>query len=510
MMRFPLLTRRGSDAPPNPGCGAFSVAGWAPPRVAVQRRLEALRGDGLSKWAAAFSLVFSLALGLALPARLDGQQPGPEVLSLDTVVERALGSNPGFQAQRERLVEVGGGITEAKADALPQISLRSGWNSSRNPSLLNSADFQDIIDQFPGGSFEPQRQTLYEVGADLTQPLFTWGKVGAALDLARSAVEITEAQIGTAQLDLAAEAAESYYRLLAARRALETLEIQGRLRTEVLAAVEARFELGDATRLDLLRARSGVAEVAPLVASTRGDVAVAESRLRRALGLEPGSTLEVRSDDRELAPVPSLDALLELAERRRPELADLALQGEALGHRVRVTRAEGRPQLELNGAYGRTARLPENLDDPLFRDWRISIDLRWELFDGGRRKGQVAQLESQRRQLSWQREELQNGVRLEVEEALAGYGAARARWQAAGAAADVAREASWVARESYDLGVALQTEWLEAQRDETTAELELVQAYYDACIEWTRMQRALGLLPSAAWSPPLDGGEGAS
>ena len=122
------------------------------------------------------------------------------------------------------LGQVEGGIVEAKADAFPQIALDSEWGQSRSPSLLNSPDFEDIIEQFPGGSFEPSTQELSRAVIEVTQPLWTFGKVGAAIDLAELVADAAGAQISTAELDTAAAVAEAYYRLLAAREGLSTIE----------------------------------------------------------------------------------------------------------------------------------------------------------------------------------------------------------------------------------------------------------------------------------------------
>ncbi|MCB1035102.1 MAG: TolC family protein, partial [Acidobacteria bacterium] len=176
----------------------------------------------------------------------------------------------------------------------------------------------------------------------------------------------------------------------------------------------------------------------------------------------------------------------------------------SLGHRIRVARSDGKPQLDLNGVYGRTVRLPENLDDPLFRDWRLSIDLSWDFFDGGRRKGQIAQLESQQRQLAWRRQDLERRIAEEMAVARSEVQAARARWQAARTSAEAAAEASRVAEEGYREGAALQVDLLAAQEQATLAELERIESSYDAFIQWARLERALGRIPKLGPSPDAE------
>lgn len=433
----------------------------------------------------------ALTTALALAVLPLGAQP----LDLERVVALALAQNPALQVQNARRTEVEGAVREARADAFPQLDLVSNWSRSRNPQLLNSPDFADIIDFLPEG-FEPSEQELWGWGVQVSQTLWSGGKVGAAIDLARLAVEATEAQISTARLTTAAQAAQGYYGLLAAIRGLEAIRSQERARRESLAVVEARYELGDATRLEQLRARTALEQLGPTLAVLEGEVEVQRSELRVVLGLAPGTAIELAETTATLAEPPALETLLGGALAARPELHDLEHQIAARARQRIVIGANGRPQVELNGYYGRQARLPENLDDSLYADWSFALGMTWSFFDGGRRKGEIAQVDSVIEQLRWQRRDVEHRVALELEQALTGYRTARTRHAAAKTAAETAREATHVARESYQLGAALQADLLDAQEQETQAELDVVAAYFDALARWSELLRAAGKLPT--------------
>ena len=465
--------------------------------------------------------VLALTVVLVVTASIAGS----EELDLERVVELALTQSPALQATIERRDEVEGGIREVRADAYPQIDLVSSWSRARNPSLLNSPDFEDIIDLIP--DFRPAEQELWDVGFEVSQPVYSGGKIRAALDLARLYADVNEAQIRTAELDATLAAAEIFFQLLQALRAVETVEVQERAREEALAVAEARYELGDATQLELLRARASLAEIRPAIVAIRGRVEIERSRLRAALGLAPASEIAVvedapaeivpapepRSEDRDrageadpfVAP-PPVDTLLAFAREHRPELVDLRLQMEALDRRRVVTEADGRPQVDFSGLYTHQARLPENLDDSLFANWRAAFNVRWSLFDGGRRKGQVAQLESQREQLAWRLRDQESRIVLEIELARTEHETARARYRAAVVAARAAAEAHRVATEAYREGVALQSDLLDAQELETRAELLRLEAFYDGRVKAARLLRALGLLPTESWNSKDDTG----
>ncbi len=88
----------------------------------------------------------------------------------------------------------------------------------------------------------------------------------------------------------------------------------------------------------------------------------------------------------------------------------------------------------------------------------------------------------------------------ELASGLAEYRTARARCESSAVAAAAAREARRVARESYEQGVALLTDLLDAQRQEAEAQLLEVEAFYDARIQAARLARALGQLPTEEWA----------
>ncbi|MGH9381373.1 MAG: TolC family protein [Thermoanaerobaculia bacterium] len=434
-----------------------------------------------------------LIIGLLSGALIAPGARAAERLDLQAVVQRALENNPDYLAIAERERELAAQIDAAWADAWPQFSLNGFWNRSRNPSLLNSPDFEDIIEQFPG--FRPSVQELNGLNVEVSQLLYTFGKIRSGVELAERAVEAGKAQTQTALLDTALTAAEAYFERLAAQEALITIDAQRRARQESLDVVQARFDLGDATRLELLQAQAALAEVEPAVAAAEGRVAVAESTLESVLDLPSESEVEVVPPTSGLPAVPQMPPLLETALRSRSELADLARQQEALELQKRVVKADGRPQLELTGNYGRTVRELENLDDPLFADWQVNVGLSWSFFDGGRRAGEVAALSSQQRQLALQTKALENRIRLEIEQSWTGYRTERDRLRAAERSAEAAREATRVARESYEEGVSLQADLLAAQERETEAEVARVEAYYGAWRQATRLVRATGMRP---------------
>lgn len=415
---------------------------------------------------------------------------------LAQLVERAMVKNPALLAVETESSVVENQIVEARAEAFPQLDLVSSWNQSRNPALLNSPDFADIIDQFP--SFQPSTQELYTVSVEANQTLYSGGRIRAALSAARLGRERAEARIKESRLDVALQVADVYYALLAAEKALESVETQITARERGLEVVQARFDLGDATRLELLRAQSSREELRPVEVDLKGAVDVLRTELKSIVSWPVDSPLNLEPMDRGLPKLPELDVVLELAARYRPELRLNRIEDELLETRKVITLADGKPQVEFNGAWGRQVRLVENFDDPLFADWRFSVGVSWSFFDGGRRRGQAAQLDGERRKLDFELSNLQRLIQLDVEKGYTAYRTALSRFQAAELLAKTAGEAGRVALESYQEGVALQADWLDAQDEASRGELAEIQAYYQAWREAARLARSVGFRPDEA------------
>ncbi len=420
-------------------------------------------------------------------------------LDLPRAVETTLRANPGLLAVAEVRSQVQGGIREARADAFPQLTLSSSWGQSRNPSFLNSSDFEEILDQFPGGSFAPSTQELSRAVIEVKQPVWTFGKIGAAVDLAEIVGGAAEAQIRTAELDAALATAEAYYELQAAREGLATIESEREFRSRDLARIEDLLEIGEATELEQLRAFSALTAVDPEVARRQGMVSIAEMRLRQLLALPPDEPLELEPSSPALPEPPAL-ALLAAAAAARPELLDLEQQESAFETRQKITRADGLPRIDLTGYWGREVRLVTNFSDPLYSSWAAALELSWPFFDGGRRRGQIEQFESQRRQIALRRAELEAAIRLETDQARTSYATAMSRAASAEIFARAAQEAERVARVTYEEGVATQTELLDAQRNAVIARVSAIEARYQALVEASRLSRAVGLLPTEPWS----------
>src|SRR3990172_2069847 len=114
-------------------------------------------------------------------------------MTIKEAVGYAMEHNRDILTVREQITERKGQVLEARSEALPQLNLSMNSYRVRDPGFLNSTFGQEIL-HGGGGASEfpipieailPRPQTFYEMTMNVSQPIFTWGKVSNAVSLAK-------------------------------------------------------------------------------------------------------------------------------------------------------------------------------------------------------------------------------------------------------------------------------------------------------------------------------------
>jgi len=444
------------------------------------------------------SLVLPLLPALAAAETLE--------LRLTEAVDLALEQNPTVRRARETITEFGHQVRQVRADALPQIDLTLSAQKFRDPGLRNSPAFGDLPDFLPPEALEPFSFADYAYSFRLEQPLYTFGRVGGALEAAREQLGAVKQDVRSVESAVARDAAIAYYDLLLARERLAVFEAERASRERQLEQVKDRLALEDATRLDVLNAEVALANLRPRILGAENEAAVSLARLNEVLGrpidapVEPVEALRLPDP---LPIVPGYAVLLEQASLTRPELLRFELGRRVLKAGQRVTRADTLPEISAAGSIGINSYDAHNLTDPTFRNWSAGVFLRWTIFDGFRTSSAVARLESQVRQSRLEEAAFRNALAREVERSSGEWRRGLQAIEAAELASEQARAARRLAEESFRWGAASVLEILEAERSFQQAELSKAESYYVALTALADVKFLVGLRPDAPLDPVL-------
>ena len=418
------------------------------------------------------------------------EAPAPAALPLDLAgaLSRARSENAMIRAARARVDERRGLITSVRADALPQVTMLNDFTRVRDVSILNSG-FGESAALF---GLKPESlvgaRNAYTSRLDLTQPLFYWGKIGTAIDIAEMGAKEAEAGYTTAELEVLHGVAKGYLGVLVARADLEVVESRRRTAERFLADVKAKLEAQSATELDRLRAESELLTVIPESLQAEANLKRAMEVLNGQLGLDPRTPLQ-------LADLGAANAKADAQAVERSEIAQFKVQEQMLRANDKILVSDLRPKFDFSTSYGYQAGKTNNLWREPYDAWRVSITMKWPIFDGLRSSGKRAQNNAQLEQVRQTRLDKDRAIAVErrsaereLEKAAAFLGAARK-------AHDAGLEALRMSRESFELGLITSLDLLQAERTERQLESQLRRADLGVWSALFDRRRSLGLPP---------------
>lgn len=425
------------------------------------------------------------------PAQVaDAPKPAQPALRFDLAgaLSRAREENAQLKAAAARVEERRSLITATRADALPQLTATADYTRNRDVSILNS-NISAITSQFnitPDQLVAPR--TIYTTQLNLSQPLFYFGKLKGAIDVAKVGEKEAQAAYTTAELDILHGVARAYLAVLQAQAQMDIVDVRRKAAQQLLDNVKSKLGEQSATRLDLLRAQAEQQAVEPDALQAEADLKRAIELLDGQLGLDPRTPLQlaelgapVLSDDPQAAP--------------RSELQQLEEQEKGYTLNDRIIASDMKPKLDFNASYGYQAGETNELFKAPYDAWRLSLTLKVPIFDGLRTSGKRAQNRAVLEEVRQQKVDLQRQIQVEQQSARRELAKAQVLLEAATKAHDASAEALRVSGESFDQGLITSLDLLQAERDERQSETQRRNAELGLWSAHFALRRSLGLPP---------------
>jgi outer membrane protein len=312
--------------------------------------------------------------------------------TLAELIDLAQRHNPqtrlAWQQAKQRAEELG----IARSELLPTLIASVGGNTSRQGVLFGSA-------------FVRQTVELVEPMLEVNYTIFDFGARSGRIAAARQQLLAANFSFNAVQLALLFDTSQRYYRLLNAMGQREAAETNLRNAQTVQRAVDARLANGLATRPDALEARAEAAQADYELQAAVGQIDIARGDLLTIVGTPPSRTLNVQPLNELHVPDhedEEAEAAIQRGLNERPELAQRIAIRRAADASIRQARSAYFPSLALQGnvgetrAYGRQDLLPGTYVGPV-EAWNASLNFRWTVFDGGRRKAELARSVAEQR-----------------------------------------------------------------------------------------------------------------
>jgi cobalt-zinc-cadmium efflux system outer membrane protein len=369
-----------------------------------------------------------------------------ETLTLNQSLDMAERAHPHLEAGIAQVAGAQAGIVTAKAYPNPESSVLAGRQGARVPgAIAGQSYFYSFSQPLELGALRPSRIQLAERG--------------------RESSEFALAEI---RLGILSAVRRAYYQVLHRKSEIQLAAERLKMVEDLRRRVQVRVDVGEAGRLELLRAEAETATARTLANSAQLQLVSAFSQLRAAVAAPLPADLDLEGG-LEAPPVLALDDLRKEVLEHHPSLALAQAEVRRANARVDYELALRRPQPSLR------TEIDWEPDNPTYRAG-LSIPMPF----WNRREGPIAEASAARRQT----DRLAEAQRIEI---LAGLEGAYGRYQVAGQQISafeqgVLREADQAlqaAETAYQLGERGIIEVLDAQRVLHSVRLDYLTAQYE-------------------------------
>ena len=379
--------------------------------------------------------------------------------TLPELIDLAEEHNPATRAAWERARLQAGALGVARSDLYPALTAVMMSNTTRDGVLLGDVFVRQTL-----GLYQPMLQVNYLV--------LDFGNRSARIETARQQLLSASLAFNRVQLDVLFETARRYYRLLDTIGQQDAAQINFNNADTVRKAVEARLAVGLATLPDALEARAAAEQATFTLQATIGDVDIARGDLLSLVGASPLARLQVQSLAELVLPAhlqTDAEADLTRALAQRPELGEQVAARDEAQAEIRSAHSAFLPELQFQGqggevrAYGRQNQLNDTYAGPL-EEWNVSLNLQWNVFDGGRRIAELERAHAAEKQAQANIDDTRDQVEQQVWTAYVTLRTAFSQRDAAAALLAASQTSYEASLRSYQLGLRNTVDVVSAQR----------------------------------------------
>jgi outer membrane protein TolC len=460
-------------------------------------------------WPGRWTRRAALAAALALAGPALAQQPAStearRALTLDEALRLAEDASETVQVARAGLTRSRGEMLQARSEGLPQLS------GSLSYSRALASEFQGI-----GGGAEPDttlpappqncgrytpnpalpieqrldslehavncaananpfaafgdlpfgRENTWRIGLNLSQPVFTGGRIQAQNRIARAGRTRAELELATQRAQLALDVTQAYYDAALADRLVGIAEATLQQVETTLEQTRLARQVGNQPEFELLRAQVTRDNQVPVLIQRRSDRDLAYARLMLLLDLPTDEPVSLTTSLDETVAVPvarfaANEALLgDTTAANRAAVQQAQTLVDVQQSALRIARSQRLPNLSVNSQFGRVA-YPEGAF-PGWNDfrsnWTVGATLAMPIFTGGRIRGDEMVARANLLEAQARVRQAHDAARLDTRVALERLESARAQYQASAGTVQQAQRAYGIAEVRFREGISTQVE----------------------------------------------------
>ncbi len=398
---------------------------------------------------------------------------------LSSLLDRARQHNLDVMSALARVKEARAALGVASSDLYPSVDADGSIDWSKQSENVNSPATSET--------------TQYQLLADASWEIDLFGRIRRSIEAASADYQATLEDRNDVLITVLADTATTYLQIRTLQAQLATARKNIASQQSMLELTRVRYKYGLATYLD-------VAQATQVLAGTEADLPDLRADLVRSitsLSVLTGTASSVlRSEIDPAVPVPLPPETVAVgipAEqlRRRPDIRSAERSLAAQTARVGVATADLYPTFSLTGTLGFASLKTDNFFDTNSSVYGLGPSFRWNIFDMGKIRRQIAVEDARTEQALYSYELTMRNAVKEVEDSLNGYHEQRIRMAALEHSVQASLETLDMSTKLYKDGLTGFQDVLDAQRSLLLAESDLDKARGNTSIQLVGLYKAL-------------------
>ena len=392
----------------------------------------------------------------------------------------ALGGAMGGGAAGDGSTEGGEGTTLPDGVEIPDGSAGAGEGGSSSSN---------------GGGFEVGRWNNFSAGVSASMPLVN-AQLWKSLKISGLDVELAVEKARSSRLDMVTQVKSAFFSTLMAKEAFDVYKQVYENAMQNLAETQKKYDAQKASEMELVRAKTTVANAIPNVYNAESSVILALWQLKAVLGVDLDMNLDVAGKLADYAEHMLYDIKEneEISLDRNTTMKQLAIQAEMLSETIKVQQYANIPSLAMVFNYSINAMT----NDFNFSEYRwtpysvVGFSLNIPIFAGGKRYNQIRQAKNQYEQVKLQTVNTERQLKIAIRQNLATMETSMKSYYAAQDAVASAQKGYDITEASYKVGRSTLIELNDAQLALTQSRLAESQAILNFLTAKTQLEQTLG------------------
>jgi len=439
---------------------------------------------GAIQWVGIF-LFFSL---ISLPATATAQG-SRNYFTLEKAISQALENSYKIKARNERIEQANDIMKQARADFLPKLGTAYSYNRLSEPPISRTSTLFGTQIPLIVGTEDNFRWTWF-----LRQPLFTGFALVSSYRLAELGIDQSQLESDLEKLDLVLRVKETYFNILGADKAVEVAETTVESLSQTVKVARSFFEVGMIPINDVLKAEVELANAEQSLVRGKNLAQTTRSSFNTVLVRPVNTPVEVEDILVYKPEVGAFDDFEKKAFENRPEIKILDVNIQQTDQQIRLAKSKYYPEISFTYQYiseGDEASVKgsQYVDA---NHWEALVVANWTFWEWGKTYFAGREKESLKRQLTETKLDVEDGIRLQVKQAMLDLDSSAKNIPTTQKGVDAGEENLRVNAERYKAQVSTITDLLAAKTLLDRARLDYYRALYDHNQAKARLERALG------------------